>query len=202
MRPDAQPARNIGPVLECNQIIVRRGARLAVGLDDQQQPAGFSLQIRSGEVLLLQAPNGWGKTTLFDAICGNEALSAGTLQIKGQDATTMPTWDRYEQGLSACQAGARLFGRLDVEEVSQLARLPEGCLHHLSHLKGKRLDEMSGGERQFVAVSIAIETARLRPGLLLLDEPLAMLDASAIRMVLDRLSTLSSAVLILMPATQ
>jgi len=202
MHPEAQTAGNVGPVLECNKIIVRRGARLAVGLDDQQQPAGFSLQIRPGEVLLLQAPNGWGKTTLFDAICGNEVLSAGTLWIKGQDATTMPTWNRCEQGLSACQAGARLFGRLDVDEVSQLARLPDGCLHHLSHLKGKRLDEMSGGERQLVAVSIAIETARIRPGLLLLDEPLAMLDASAIRVVLDRLSTLSSAVIVLMPAAQ
>ena len=196
---DSNPTSDI--ILTCDQIVVRRGGRIAVGLDDNGQATGLSFKIRKGECILLQAPNGWGKTTLFDAICGNIPLAGGTISYAGNEMGEMPPWKRWKLGLSTSSAAANLFGALDIEEVRQLARLPVHTLSHLHHLKGKKIYDMSGGERQLVSVSIAIEMARLRPGLLILDEPLAMLDATANQMVQTRLRTLSSAVFILNPAT-
>jgi ABC-type branched-subunit amino acid transport system ATPase component len=187
--------------LDIDRLIVKRGPRVAVGLDDEGDATGFSLRVEAGEIALLEAPNGWGKSTLFDAICGNVDVAAGHLRIAGSNMTTAAPWLRRRAGLHGCASGALLFGELDVDETMQIAGVPGGNLEDLRRLRSKKLGNMSGGERQRVSVSIAIELARVQPGVLVLDEPLAMLDGNVAHEVVERLHSLRSAVLVLAPAT-
>ena len=55
------------PVLEVRGLVVNRGPRTVVGLDEQGKQAGFDLTLYEGEIAILQAPNGWGKSTLCEA---------------------------------------------------------------------------------------------------------------------------------------
>ena len=201
IRSKARQTGESTAALDIDRLIVKRGPRVAVGLDDEGDATGFSLRVEAGEIVLLQAPNGWGKSTLFDAICGNVDVAAGQLHIGGSNMTSSAPWLRRRAGLHGCGSGALLFGELDVDETKRIAGVPSGNLADLRGLRSKKLGDMSGGERQRVSVSIAIEMARVQPGVLVLDEPLAMLDGSTAHEVVERLYSLCSAILILTPAT-
>lgn len=201
VRSKVRHGTNFAAALQVDGLVVRRGPRIALGLNDDGDTTGLSLRINAGEIALLQAPNGWGKSTLFEAICGHVDVTAGRVLFDGRDITAAAPWARRRAGLHACAATAPLFSSLDVDETLQVAGVPADRLGELSHLRSKKVGDMSGGERQRVSVSIALETARVQPGVLVLDEPLAMLDESVAHEVIERLRSLSGAVLVLAPST-
>jgi multiple sugar transport system ATP-binding protein len=158
---------------------------------------GMTLTIRDGELLVLVGPSGCGKTTTLRLIAGLETPTAGVLRIGGQDAGNLPPRARdvafvfqrptvyphltVKQNLAFAlhlrQEGGPLR-RLrswwrparEIEErvraVAELLLL-DPFLHHPA-------DQLSGGQQQRVALGRALVR---RPGILLLDEPLASLDA-------------------------
>lgn len=75
------------PALELRRIVINRGKRTVVGLDDAGRTDGMDLILRPGEIGVLQAPNGWGKTTLFHAIAGLHQMTSGSVRIDGIDVT-------------------------------------------------------------------------------------------------------------------
>lgn len=144
------------------------------------------LTVDSGEMLALLGPSGCGKTTTLRMITGLLAPSEGAVRFDGESVVDIPTENRgavmvFQKHLlfptmSVAQNvgfGLRMAGvdRADidqrVEEMLGLVKLPG--------YGNRRPHELSGGQQQRIALARALI---VRPKLLLLDEPLANLDAN------------------------
>jgi ABC-type Fe3+/spermidine/putrescine transport system ATPase subunit len=162
--------------------------------------AGVSLELPAGAITVVIGPSGSGKSTLIALVAGLLAPAAGSILFDGQDVSGLAP-ERRDVGvvfqsyalfphLTAGRNVAfglttgrrRLPPREATRRVSELAELLG-----LAHLLARRPAELSGGEQQRVALARALAP---RPALLLLDEPLAALDASLRRQVRADLASL------------
>jgi multiple sugar transport system ATP-binding protein len=145
----------------------------------------LSLEITSGELLVLAGPSGSGKTTVLRTIAGLEHPVRGVVRIDGQIANEMPPGARNVALVSQYES---LFPHLNVEqnlgfalrlrkvpadETARRVRAEARVLGLWSKLR-RHPHDLSSGERQKAALGRA--TTR-KPGVYLLDEPLAGLDA-------------------------
>jgi ABC-type sugar transport system ATPase subunit len=146
---------------------------------------GVTLSVADGECLAVVGPSGCGKTTLLRLIAGLEAPTAGEVRVGGRDVGTLAPQARdvaivfqapalYPQ-LTAFENLA--FGlrvrKADPAEVDRRVKEVAGLLG-ITELLGRLPHELSGGQQQRVALGRALVR---RPAVLLLDEPLAHLDA-------------------------
>jgi putative spermidine/putrescine transport system ATP-binding protein len=146
-----------------------------------------TLDIARGETLVLLGPSGCGKTTMLRIIAGLEVPDAGgRVLFDGKDMTAVPI-ERRNVGM-VFQSYA-LFPNMSVSDnigyglkirgisaKERAARIEElVALTNISGLENRRIDQLSGGQRQRVALARAVA---IRPGILLLDEPLTALDAA------------------------
>ena len=153
-------------------------------------------------ISVLFGASGSGKTTLLRAIAGLEPHARGAVQVAGdvwQDDAVGVRLPTHRRPLGYVFQEASLFEHLDVQRNLrfglQRSASPqdEGVLAGavellgIGHLLQRRVGELSGGERQRVAMARALAT---RPGLLLLDEPLAALDPARKHEVLPWLERL------------
>jgi putative spermidine/putrescine transport system ATP-binding protein len=158
-----------------------------------------SLQVEPGEVLALLGPSGCGKTTLLRLIAGLETLDdGGRIRFGSEDVTNRPVEQRgvgmvfqsyalFPQMSVAANIGygLRIRGVSKAEERRTVGELVD--LVRLNGLEDKRPSELSGGQRQRVALARAVA---VRPRVLLLDEPLAALDAKLKESLRDELAEL------------
>ncbi|MBT2322684.1 ABC transporter ATP-binding protein [Variovorax paradoxus] len=158
-----------------------------------------TLHVEPGEVLALLGPSGCGKTTLLRLIAGLESPDEGSRIIFGdQDVTDRPVEQRGVGMVFQSYAlfpqmtveanigyGLRIRGMAPAEERRQVGELVD--LTRLGGLEKKRPGELSGGQRQRVALARAVA---VRPRVLLLDEPLAALDAKLKESLRDELAEL------------
>ncbi|MFJ8199745.1 ABC transporter ATP-binding protein [Streptomyces sp. NPDC096152] len=163
----------------------------ALGLDARLvvERGGFRLDVRltaaPGDVVALLGPNGAGKTTALRALAGLIPLTAGHLRLDGAALDRTPPEARpvgvvfqdyllfpHLSALDNVAFGPRCRGSSKTEARAQAAAWLErmGLADHA----GARPRRLSGGQAQRVALARALAT---RPRLLLLDEPLAALDA-------------------------
>ncbi len=147
--------------------------------------AGISLRVEKGEFFTFLGPSGCGKTTLLRLIAGFISPDAGEIRLDGQDAARIPVEKR---GVGMVFQNYALFPHMTVfqnieyglaiqKKTPTQIRTSVARLMDMIGLAGfgeRRVDELSGGEQQRVALarSLAVE-----PRLLLLDEPLSNLDA-------------------------
>jgi putrescine transport system ATP-binding protein len=164
-------------LLEISEATKRFGAVAAVDR--------VSLSIERGEFFALLGPSGCGKTTLLRLIAGFEAPDHGRIVIDGADVTAVPPYARPVNMMFQSYA---LFPHLDVAGNIAFGLKQEGmprrrraarveemlALVQMSGFARRRPHELSGGQKQRVALARAL--AKM-PKLLLLDEPLAALDA-------------------------
>lgn len=146
-----------------------------------------TLDIARGETLVLLGPSGCGKTTMLRIIAGLELPDdGGRVLFDGKDMTPVPIERRNVGMVFQSYAlfpnmsvadnigyGLKIRGVPDKERASRVAELV--ALTNISGLENRRIDQLSGGQRQRVALARAVA---IRPGILLLDEPLTALDAA------------------------
>ena len=185
-------------LLEVIDLTIRYGKLVAV--------QDLSFTVEEGETILLLGPNGCGKSSVLLAIMGVIRPSKGVIRFRGQELGRMKTWDRVALGLAMLPEDRRLFDDLTVEENLQLAspvdkREQTDDIREALHESLKlRLDVpcrlLSGGERQLVAIC----RLRLqRPGLALLDDPLAGVDTMAAEMMAVEITSIGSSRVIAAP---
>ncbi|MGV3772527.1 MAG: ABC transporter ATP-binding protein [Verrucomicrobiales bacterium] len=157
-----------------------------------------SLHIKKGEFFSLLGPSGCGKTTLLKVLAGLENPDSGELLMGGRSMAKVPPHQRNVHTVFQSYA---LFPHLDVfnnigfglkmkklpgaEIRSRVEKMLE--LFEISTLRHRKPDALSGGQKQRVALARAVVN---EPELLLLDEPMAALDAQLRRQLQRELRAL------------
>jgi len=145
----------------------------------------LDLTIGDGEMIALLGPSGCGKTTTLYAVCGIHRVTSGRIWFGDKDVTALPPQKKnvgvvfqsfalyphltiYEN--IAFPLRIRKEGNADIKKkVNEVA----GILH-MEALLDRRPSQLSGGQQQRVALARALVR---KPDVLLMDEPLANLDA-------------------------
>ena len=146
---------------------------------------GISMRIANGEFISLLGPSGCGKTTTLKMIAGFEEVTAGAIRFDGQDVAHTPAEKRdigmvfqnYALFPHMTVAQNLAFG-LEMRKIAKpemqgrIAKVLE--MVQLTGYDGRYPNQLSGGQQQRVALARALV---IEPRILLLDEPLANLDA-------------------------
>jgi len=165
----------------------------------------ISLEVRSGETVVLLGTNGNGKSTLMKCIMGMLRPTAGqvTVDLDGtvHELTGKSTEEIVDLGITLVPEGRRLFPKLTVEENLYLGAYRKTAREHLQRnieycfevfpvlLERRRqlAGSMSGGEQQMLALARALMSA---PRILLIDEPSVGLAPVLVRRVIDKIKEL------------
>jgi putative spermidine/putrescine transport system ATP-binding protein len=145
------------------------------------------LDIARGETLVLLGPSGCGKTTMLRIIAGLELPDVGgKVLFDGRDMTFTPIEQRNVGMVFQSYAlfpnmsvadnigyGLKVRGVPKDKRAARVAELV--ALTNITGLENRQVEQLSGGQRQRVALARAVA---IRPGILLLDEPLTALDAA------------------------
>ena len=160
---------------------------------------GLDLDVKRGELMAIVGNSGSGKSTLLNMLGGLDRPSAGSLIVDGKNLLKFNDKDYMEYKRNTVgfvwQNNARnLVPYLTAVQNVELPMLLKGKRGRrqralellnkvgLSKRKNSRLDQMSGGEQQRVAIAIALANA---PKLLLADEPTGSVDTKTSEMILD-----------------
>ena len=176
----------MGPILEVHELTFRYAARPQPAIRD------LSFALEEGEMALMAGPSGCGKSTLLRALNGLIPRSykgelRGTIRIGGHDPRAWPMARLSQQVGTLLQDPERQIVAADVlHDVAfglenlgwprtKILERVEEVLHALgiAHLRDRPTFQLSGGEKQRVALAGVLAMA---PRILLLDEPLASLD--------------------------
>ena len=146
---------------------------------------GISLEINAGEIVVVIGPNGAGKSTAMKAVFGLLRLSGGSVHLAGEEITNMDPAEVVNKGVCYVPQTNNVFPTLTVHENLEMGayirkddfrpRLEEiyEMFPPLAEKKRQAAGELSGGQRQMVAMGKAL---MLEPTLLMLDEPTAGLS--------------------------
>lgn len=188
------------PLLDVKNTVVYRGKRLVVGEHKGNGSIhGLDFYLEKGEIAFLQAPNGWGKTTLLEAITGIIPAEKGEIKLNGRTINNLPVWKRAALGLSFVQARNNIFPSLTVKESYTLFRTSMDG-KNMNGFMPKRISSLSGGEKQKVLLSGLLDDNV--SSVYILDEPFSALDEAGIRQLCSTLKQLSvkSGILIAIPS--
>ncbi|MEN0140445.1 MAG: ABC transporter ATP-binding protein [Rhodococcus sp. (in: high G+C Gram-positive bacteria)] len=161
----------------------------------------FNLRVARGETVALLGPSGSGKSTALKALAGFVRPTSGSVRLGSRDVTGLPPAKR---GIGVVVQSYALFPHMRVSDNVAFglrarrvpraeigARVTEALEMVGMAAYGKRLPrELSGGQQQRIAIARALA---IRPAVLLLDEPLAALDAQLRESMLGELTRLRAA---------
>jgi len=166
---------------------------------------GIELDVREGEILGILGPNGCGKTTLLKNLNKNLSPMGGCIMLDSTDLNTLAKRDIAKTVAVVPQTNEIRFS-FTAREIVSMGRMPfqrtmEGESREdakivdeaiekvgLTHLAGRHINTMSGGERQRVMIARALAQT---PRILLMDEPTLHLDINTQLEALDLIYELS-----------
>jgi ABC-type branched-subunit amino acid transport system ATPase component len=159
-----------------------------------------SIQLVRGTVTVIIGPNGAGKSTLVQAVAGLLTVSSGTILQGTDDITNIRPDQMAAHGIAYVPQSDNIFRSLTIlqnldlalrrEKVDKAARRTELLMQFpvLADKLTEKAGALSGGQRQFLAIAMALAT---RPQLILMDEPSAGLAPKAAEEVLEMVRALT-----------
>ncbi len=158
----------------------------------------ISLNVKTGEVLVLCGPSGSGKTTLLRTINGLETIDSGTITVDGETVDPKSREIRRQrQGIGFVFQQFNLFPHLSViDNITLAPRKLKGLTRDEAEARAMQLldrvglrdkrdvhtDTLSGGQQQRIAIARALA---MEPPVLLFDEPTSALDPEMVGEVLS-----------------
>ena len=156
-----------------------------------------TIAVEKGQIAVIVGPNGAGKSTAMKAVFGMLNLRQGAVRLAGEDITGLSPQARVRKGMGFVPQTANIFTTMTVEENlemgafirddGQVAETMGQVYDLFPILREKRFQkagELSGGQRQQVAVGRALMT---RPKVLMLDEPTAGVSPIVMDELFDRI---------------
>lgn len=162
-------------MLELKQLTIDFGGLRAVDHVD--------LAVERGELRALIGPNGAGKSTIFKLIMGIYPQSFGQVLFKGNDISTMSTWERARLGIGIKMQIPGVYGELTGYDNMRIAAQNYVKPHEINleinriveligieDLLDQVVNNLSHGQQQWLEIAMTLSS---KPDLLLLDEPAA-----------------------------
>ena len=155
-----------------------------------------TIAVDPGEIAVIVGPNGAGKSTAMKAVFGMLNVRQGSVRLDGEDITDLTPQDRVAKGMGFVPQTSNIFTSMTVEENLEMGAFIRrddfrGTMAQVYDLfpilKEKRnqpAGELSGGQRQQVAVGRALMT---QPKVLMLDEPTAGVSPIVMDELFDRI---------------
>jgi len=184
-------------------LLTAEGLELAYGEAAVCRELAF--EVHAGEIVTLLGANGAGKSTTLRAVAGVLTPRAGTISLRGQDITRLPSHARTDLGVALVPEGRRVFPYLTVRENLELGafrhrrdRAKVGGLidrmlamfPRLAERTGQNAGTLSGGEQQMLALGRAMMS---EPSLLCLDEPSLGLAPRVVQDIFRTIRTINQA---------
>jgi ABC-type branched-subunit amino acid transport system ATPase component len=175
---------------------------VAAGYSGSTVLSDINLVVHEGEAVALLGRNGVGKTTTLRTLSGTLPAVAGTISFDGKPLGGLKPYEINRLGISLVPEGRRLFPNLTVTENLQLAARSGGfsleqvfeLFPRLKTRQKAKAENLSGGERQMVAIARALVVPSR---LILLDEPFEGLAPAVVKEVMDALVKLRGKVAML-----
>lgn len=155
-----------------------------------------TITVEKGEIAVVVGPNGAGKSTAMKAIFGMLDLRDGRVVLDGEDITALTPQARVNKGMGFVPQTANVFTSMTVEEnlemgafirnddIAETMSQVFALFPILEEKRAQPAGELSGGQRQQVAVGRALMT---KPQLLMLDEPTAGVSPIVMDELFDRI---------------
>ena len=162
---------------------------------------GCDIEVDRNQIVVIVGPNGAGKSTAMKAMLGMISLKEGSLILDGSDISKLTPQDRVAAGIAFVPQTMNIFSELTVEENLEMGAFLrednvketiEEIYNLFPAMKDKRnqlAGELSGGQRQQVAVSRAL---MIRPKVLMLDEPTAGVSPIVMKEIFERIITIKN----------
>ncbi len=159
-----------------------------------------TIAVNPGEIAVIVGPNGAGKSTAMKAVFGMLSVRQGSVRLDGEDITALTPQARVAKGMGFVPQTANIFTTMTVEENLEMGAFirqddfrdtMEQVYTLFPILREKRhqaAGELSGGQRQQVAVGRALMTS---PKVLMLDEPTAGVSPIVMDELFDRIIEVS-----------
>ena len=162
---------------------------------------GVSLEAGPGKITVIVGPNGSGKSTLLKSISGIATIFRGTVEFDGHPLTNKSPTEIARSGVAYLPQTENVFTNLKVAENLRLAgytlkagdyperlKMSLELFPQLSKYLGTKTSNLSGGERQMVAMAMALIR---RPSVIMFDEPTANLSPKIATQVLDTVASIT-----------
>jgi branched-chain amino acid transport system ATP-binding protein len=176
-------------VLEVKDLVVRMGPQTIL--------SGVSLHVPEGGIVTVLGSNGVGKTTLMRTLSGVYRATSGSITLRGEDITALPSHAIVARGLAQAPEGRQIFGAMTVAEnlrLGAIGEMDQALLERVLTLfpilrdrYRQRAGSLSGGEQQMLCVGRAMMA---RPKLLLMDEPSLGLAPKLVKQIFDLVATI------------
>ena len=159
----------------------------------------IEMEIYEGEIVAIFGANGSGKSTLFKAIMNLLYKVEGQVFFNKENIIKKSTNEIVKSGISYLMQDKNYFKNLSVEENFNLACHDKSILKNrkkdltqifptLQTIWNKRAGLLSGGERQIIAITMALANS---PKLVLLDEPSAGLDSNNVPKIMNKIKAIN-----------
>ena len=161
---------------------------------------GCNFSVKKGDIACIVGPNGAGKSTAMKAIFGLIPMKSGKVIFNNEDITSLNPHERVLKGMSFVPQNNNIFQEMSVEENLEMgAFIHQSSMKEnlknvynlfpiLNEKKSQVAGELSGGQRQQLAVGRALMT---NPVLLMLDEPSAGVSPIVMKDLFKKLQAIS-----------